>query len=772
MSIFRGTGGTGDSTTSSVVDAVTEQSTIATTKAQEAATSASNALTSETNAATSATTASTKANEANTAKTAAENAKTAAENARNAAQTAQTAAESARDTAQIHANTANNTYVQTVAGISTEVQSLASIKNAITSVNTIKPDVTTVSNISSDVTTVASDASDIGTVSSNISNVNNVGNNIANVNSVATNATNINTVASDGTDIGTVATNISNVNIVAGISSDVTTVVGLESKMDTVIADASDIGTVANNIGDVGTVAGNITAVQNASANATIATNKAAEASASASSAASSANSIQTLTAATGAAGTEASYNASTGVLTVPRGADGTDGTDGTDASVTAANVTGVLTGGTGISIASNGTITNDSPDQTVALTGAGGTSVSGTYPNFTITSSSTLTDAQIKTAYENNADTNAFTDAEKTKLLGIEASADVTDATNVTAAGALMDSEVTNLAQVKAFDSSDYATAAQGTLATNALPKAGGQMTGNITFSGSQTVDGRDLSVDGIKLDSIEAGATGDQTGAEIKTAYEAEADTNAFTDADHTKLDGLKGTLTHNYWDSMQWAQGANRALTTTLTQYGVTQFVKHSGDTYKTYVDLSVDLIHSSTSGTNDAYGHLAVTAPSPTGEPTINMGTCTTFSSGVSYIRAFSISGDWSEYFSPYIGISKNSDGSSPMSTPYMWYYNPYSNTTTVWVSLYTNAPSTGDTIYLHPFDWESSGTVINGETLTLDGSSDTGVNNRRDFKIYLGRFDSRVSYKFKAKENSSTDVVTLDTLRMSTTEYEA
>jgi len=47
------------------------------------------------------------------------------------------------------------------------------------------------------------------------------------------------------------------------------------------------------------------------------------------------------------------------------------------------------------------------------------------------------------------------------TKLDGIEASADVTDATNVEAAGALMDSEVTNLAQVKAFDSADYATAA-----------------------------------------------------------------------------------------------------------------------------------------------------------------------------------------------------------------------------------------------------------------------------------------------------------------------
>jgi len=61
-------------------------------------------------------------------------------------------------------------------------------------------------------------------------------------------------------------------------------------------------------------------------------------------------------------------------------------------------------------------------------------------------------------------AATDYATAAQGTKVDGIEAGADVTDTTNVTAAGALMDSEVTNLAQVKAFDSADYATAAQGT--------------------------------------------------------------------------------------------------------------------------------------------------------------------------------------------------------------------------------------------------------------------------------------------------------------------
>jgi hypothetical protein len=77
------------------------------------------------------------------------------------------------------------------------------------------------------------------------------------------------------------------------------------------------------------------------------------------------------------------------------------------------------------------------------------------------------------------------FTTADNTKLDGIEASADVTDVTNVTAAGALMDSEVTNLASVKAFDTTDYATAAQGTTADNALPKSGGTMTGTTVLKG-----------------------------------------------------------------------------------------------------------------------------------------------------------------------------------------------------------------------------------------------------------------------------------------------
>jgi hypothetical protein len=64
------------------------------------------------------------------------------------------------------------------------------------------------------------------------------------------------------------------------------------------------------------------------------------------------------------------------------------------------------LTAGTGISISggpitSSGsiTVTNSAPDQVVALTGAGSVSVSGTYPNFTITGAAGVTYSEISEA-------------------------------------------------------------------------------------------------------------------------------------------------------------------------------------------------------------------------------------------------------------------------------------------------------------------------------------------------------------------------------------
>jgi hypothetical protein len=128
-----------------------------------------------------------------------------------------------------------------------------------------------------------------------------------------------------------------------------------------------------------------------------------------------------------------------------------------------------------------------------------------------------------------------AFADGDKTKLNGIEASADVTDTANVTSAGALMDSEVTNLAQVKAFDSSDYATSAQGLSKSNlttVLATYDGTDTLNIgdgdddttvVIRGNLQVDGTTTTVNSATLtidDHIITAASGSTTAAAAGTA------------------------------------------------------------------------------------------------------------------------------------------------------------------------------------------------------------------------------------------------------------
>jgi hypothetical protein len=65
-----------------------------------------------------------------------------------------------------------------------------------------------------------------------------------------------------------------------------------------------------------------------------------------------------------------------------------TDVAQGTNLYFTEAAARGSVSAGTGISYNNtSGVITNSAPDQTVALTGAGTTTITGTYPNFTITS-------------------------------------------------------------------------------------------------------------------------------------------------------------------------------------------------------------------------------------------------------------------------------------------------------------------------------------------------------------------------------------------------
>jgi hypothetical protein len=155
-------------------------------------------------------------------------------------------------------------------------------------------------------------------------------------------------------------------------------------------------------------------------------------------------------------------------------------------------------------------------------------------------------------------------------KLDAIEASADVTDTTNVTASGALMDSEVTNLAQVKAFATSDYATSTQGTTADAALPKAGGTMTGTIAGFTSTGIDDNATST-AITIDAsenvgigtsspsskLEINIGGDQTQFEIN---KSRAGDEAMINLEHTTTNRGSFIRYANATDS--WKVGMNGA------------------------------------------------------------------------------------------------------------------------------------------------------------------------------------------------------------------
>lgn len=141
---------------------------------------------------------------------------------------------------------------------------------------------------------------------------------------------------------------------------------------------------------------------------------------------------------------------------------------------------------------------------------------------------SASYTAADVKAKYESNDDTNAFTDSEKAKLSGIESGA-----------------------QVNKFDYADapsdgnqYARA-NGAWTVVTGGSGGATSWGNITGTLSDQTD-LQAALD-VKLDASTYTAT------DVKTKYESNPDTNAFTDAEQAKLSGIEaGAEVNNISDA----------------------------------------------------------------------------------------------------------------------------------------------------------------------------------------------------------------------------
>ena len=121
------------------------------------------------------------------------------------------------------------------------------------------------------------------------------------------------------------------------------------------------------------------------------------------------------------------------------------------------------------------------------------------------------------------------------TKLDGVEASADVTDATNVAGAGALMDSELTSIADVKALNQGVTTTsnvtfnnvAVDGTLTSDDIQATTLTASGHVIVTGDLTVNGTTTTVNSntvaigdaiMTLNSDEAGTPSANAGLEVE--------------------------------------------------------------------------------------------------------------------------------------------------------------------------------------------------------------------------------------------------------------
>ena len=225
--------------------------------------------------------------------------------------------------------------------------------------------------------------------------------------------------------------------------------------------------------------------------------------------------------------------------------------------------------------------------------------------PNTVIDSGYVATDENFTTADHsklNGIETAATADQTKADIDALNINADTLDGEHGsyytgytdTAVAGLVDSSPATLDTLNELaaalgDDPNFATTTANSIGTK-LSKSGGQMTGNITFSGSQTVDGRDLSADGAKLDGVAAGAevnavtsVNGATGAVTVQGFSGDYDdlTNKptiptidadtvidanyvatdenFTTADHNKLDGIAAGAQVNAVTSVNGSTGA---------------------------------------------------------------------------------------------------------------------------------------------------------------------------------------------------------------------
>ena len=252
----------------------------ATSSATAAAASASAASSSASAASSSASSASSSASSASSSASAASSSASAASSSASAASSSATAAAASEAAAAAYTDNFDDTYLGAKASnptVDNDGDALADGALYFDTTNNVMKVydlgtttwyqlTPTVSN-QNNINTVAGISGDVTTVAGIAANVTTVSGISANVTTVAGISGNVTTVAGISSNVTTVAGNTSNINTVATNDANITTVAGISANVTTVAGISADVTAVAADATDIGTVATNIANVNSVGTN-------------------------------------------------------------------------------------------------------------------------------------------------------------------------------------------------------------------------------------------------------------------------------------------------------------------------------------------------------------------------------------------------------------------------------------------------------------------------------------------------------------------------
>jgi len=348
-------------------------------------------------------------------------------------------------------------------------------------------------------------------------------------------------------------------------------------------------------------------------------------------------------------------------------------------------------------------------------------------------------------------------------KLDNIEANADVTDTDNVTLAGAAM------LASSPTFT---------GTItAPNVDISTTGTVTTNIATGTGGSGDTKTLNL-GTGFTSFLAGLTtvniGTQSDQCQNTVNIGSGVLNSKEDTINLKgnvtVDGTLSGLSHNY--VIPLFQGYTN-LSTSPTQIGDDFYLRtYNNKHYKRFVEVNAAMGYTGTTSTNDLNLRVILVVPTSSGNA-VDIGSVVSITTTAIYNRDIVIAGDVTHWFSDYSGVGANSNGATPFTTVASAVYNPTTDQTTFNAGVYgATIPSVGDSIYVHPFDWESAGSEIYGHIKQFDVDAEASMSYQIYTKVYFGNIDRITTCRFKFYETASSDSINIQRLQAYQTDESA